>query len=107
MAEDWRADAACRGHDPDLWFPVVVSERGRRLGALEVAPEAVAICWSCPVDNECLDFAVPRPSIEGIWAGTTTADRSRMRTELGVTPIYEDSLAHIDNPTDDTGETAA
>ncbi len=39
---------------------------------------AKAICSACPVQEECLDFAVRNLEI-GIWGGTTTKERKKMR----------------------------
>lgn len=63
---DWRAEAACRGVDPSLFFP----ERA------ESAAEAKAICWGCPVRRECLAFAMSQDdSLAGVWGATTHRQR--------------------------------
>lgn len=51
----WQDRAACRGHDPEIWFDEDRLER------------AVAICNTCPVIAECRDFG--RRSTAGVWAG--------------------------------------
>jgi WhiB family redox-sensing transcriptional regulator len=57
---DWRLNAACYGHEnPDLWFPA----RG------ENPADAKAICGTCPVKQECLDFALENRIEFGIWGG--------------------------------------
>jgi hypothetical protein len=50
LAASWRANAACSGMNPDLFFP----ERG---DVLRVA-RAKAICFGCPVTAECLQYAL-------------------------------------------------
>ena len=53
-----------------------VFQRRDRLG-ISVARE---ICADCPVQTECLAFAL-RHDEPGVWAGTTPAQRHRMRRE--------------------------
>jgi WhiB family transcriptional regulator, redox-sensing transcriptional regulator len=60
----WRALAACRGSDPELFFPV--SKTG--LARVE-AQRAKAICAGCPVRRQCLDFALDTGQTYGIWGG--------------------------------------
>ena len=44
----WRQAAACRGLATDIFFPLTDEEAG----------EANAICATCPVREECLEFAL-------------------------------------------------
>lgn len=71
---NWREQAACRGMDPDLFFP----EKNQRAGA-----EAVAACASCPVYEQCQGWAIPHESV-GYWGRMRPADRERRRKELGI-----------------------
>lgn len=67
---DWRALAACRSADPELFFPVGSArdiERQHRA--------ARAVCSGCPVARECLRAAVALEGVDGIWAGTTPLER--------------------------------
>lgn len=68
MTAGWVDQAACRGTDPELFFP---------LGHKQLA-DALAVCRSCPVQGDCLDDAVRRGE-RGVWGGTTDEDRRRMR----------------------------
>jgi WhiB family transcriptional regulator, redox-sensing transcriptional regulator len=68
--ENWRAAAACRSADPDLFFPV--SDFGR---GLNQAAEAKAICARCRVRRECLAFALRTRQVHGIWGGLTERER--------------------------------
>lgn len=68
--EDWRAAAACRDTDPDLFFPV--SGAGR---SLEQADQAKAVCAGCPVRRSCLAFALSTGQVHGIWGGLTEEER--------------------------------
>jgi WhiB family transcriptional regulator, redox-sensing transcriptional regulator len=68
----WWDSAACRGLDLAAWFP----NRG------DATKAAKAICASCPVREDCLEFALAAPeSLAGIFAGTTPRDRRRIRAE--------------------------
>ena len=49
---DWRADAACFGYDPDLWFADTIR------GAKQIAPIALDVCATCPVRDACLQDAL-------------------------------------------------
>ena len=76
--ENWRSAAACRSVDPDLFFPVSVSD-----ASLEQAAEAKAICAGCAVRRQCLAFALRTRQVHGIWGGLTEGERtSRRRSEL-------------------------
>jgi WhiB family redox-sensing transcriptional regulator len=68
--ENWRAGAACRFADPDLFFPV--SEFGK---GLEQAATAKAICAGCRVRRQCLAFAQRTRQVHGIWGGLTERER--------------------------------
>jgi WhiB family transcriptional regulator, redox-sensing transcriptional regulator len=37
------------------------------------------VCAECPVVDPCLDFALADPGLQGVWGGTTEADRDRLR----------------------------
>ena len=58
--ETWRQQAACYGHDPEIFFPIAVDD---------VNPLALAICQSCPVRLDCLDHAIENNYPAGIWGG--------------------------------------
>jgi WhiB family redox-sensing transcriptional regulator len=70
----WQTEAACRGLDPDLFFPV--------WGAS--ATEAKAVCATCPVAAECLEFALANGEHFGIWGGVPERQRRTMRRDRHV-----------------------
>ncbi|GEL25831.1 transcriptional regulator WhiB [Pseudonocardia sulfidoxydans NBRC 16205] len=70
---DWRARAACRDHDPELFFPVGDGEPAR---AQE--HRAFAVCAGCAVSGPCLQWALANGP-EGVWGATTTDQRCRIR----------------------------
>lgn len=66
----WHTDAACSGKPMEWWFP----DRG------ESVDPAKEVCASCPVIDECADFAVTQGvHLVGIWAGETARGRRKRR----------------------------
>jgi WhiB family redox-sensing transcriptional regulator len=43
---------------------------------------AKAVCFSCPVRQECLKDAIDRGDDNGIWGGLTVSERRQLRREL-------------------------
>lgn len=54
----------------DQWFPTDHRETPER---------AATLCAGCPVSAKCLEFALARPELEGIYGGTTTGQRNKAR----------------------------
>ena len=70
------ARAACYGTDDALWFPTHHNEPA-------AAKEAKAdYCDHCPIYAACLAQALEY-EVEGVWAGTTWAQRQTMRRRAG------------------------
>jgi WhiB family transcriptional regulator, redox-sensing transcriptional regulator len=65
----WQDRAACRGADPDLFFP----ERG------ESADPARQICARCPVRQPCLAYALDIGITQGVWGGLAERERRVLR----------------------------
>jgi WhiB family transcriptional regulator, redox-sensing transcriptional regulator len=70
----WRLEAACRDTQPDLFFPVGTT--GQALVQIENAKQ---VCRKCPVQQECLDFALTTNQDSGIWGGTSEEERRKLR----------------------------
>lgn len=72
---DFMDMAACRGEDPALFYP----ER------YESTTEAKAMCASCPVRIDCLEYALSLPISDdhGIWGGLSERERDRIRSQRG------------------------
>ena len=66
---DWQAEALCREHDPDLWFP----SKG------QPTRPALLICGRCPVRAECLEHAITEGIDHGVWGGMTAQARAALR----------------------------
>ncbi len=68
----WREDAACRGMATDIFFPDSDQDAG----------PAKEICASCPVQEECLEYALMTRQNDGVWGGLTETERRRLRRRL-------------------------
>ena len=69
----WQLRAACRGPESALFFPPTTPERKDERDLREA--KAKAICGECPVQTECLDYALGIREPHGIWGGLTEAER--------------------------------
>ena len=67
--DDWRAAAACRDMETDIFFPESDEEAG----------PAKAVCARCPVIEPCLSFALANRQEQGVWGGMTETERRRLR----------------------------
>jgi len=68
MNLSWRQSAACRGVDPEIFYPASEEE----------AVVAKAVCASCAVREACLEFALASRERDGVWGGATEKDRRRL-----------------------------
>lgn len=66
----WMSQGACRGEDPELFFPMS--------GRAGNAEEAISICDGCGVRDECLRYALRDGVPHGIWGGRTEQQRRRI-----------------------------
>jgi WhiB family redox-sensing transcriptional regulator len=64
----WRKKAACRGVDPDIFYPMDDDE----------AQDAKAVCAQCAVREKCLEWALTNREREGVWGGATERERRRI-----------------------------
>ncbi|MFI6648215.1 WhiB family transcriptional regulator [Streptomyces sp. NPDC050529] len=72
--ENWRMHAACREEDPDLFFPI-----GSTGPALVQTEDAKAVCRSCPVQAECLRWALENGQDAGVWGGLGETERRALK----------------------------
>lgn len=70
----WRHQAACRGLDPELFFPV-----GTTGPCVDQLAEAKAVCVLCPVQSACLLSALTTGDDHGVWGGLSEDERRSMR----------------------------
>ncbi|GAA4757750.1 WhiB family transcriptional regulator [Actinomycetospora chibensis] len=73
---NWQVRAACRGVDPELFFPEPSDEP---LVRTQVAA-AKAVCRRCPVREQCLAEALERLP-HGVAGGLTEHERRRARAQ--------------------------
>ena len=64
----WTARAACRGLDTGTFYPATPEQEA----------EALAICATCPVREQCLEQALRDREQYGVWGGTTPEQRRRI-----------------------------
>lgn len=71
-AQPWADRAVCTQTDPDSFFP----DKG---GSTR---EAKAVCATCTVAAECLDWALAHDEKFGIWGGLSERERRRLKKQL-------------------------
>lgn len=69
---EWMDDGLCHQTDPEAFFP----EKG---GSTR---EAKSICARCPVEAECLDYALSNDERFGIWGGLSERERRKVKKAL-------------------------
>lgn len=68
--EDWQAEGLCRGKT-DRFFP------GQ--GGDSETPKR--ICHNCPVESQCLEYAIRTCQTFGIWGGKSEKERRDIRRQ--------------------------
>lgn len=53
-------------------------ELGRGLRDQAATVRARRVCEQCPVQAECLEYAIDGRIVDGVWGGTDGAERSRL-----------------------------
>ena len=71
---DWRSGAACRGMDPEMFFPL-----GGGLVAEAQVTIAKAVCAECPVLVRCRTWALTMGEHAGVWGGMSPDERRAAR----------------------------
>lgn len=66
---NWRDNAACANTDPDAFFP----QKSRS------GNDAKRVCATCPVREQCLQWALENNMRFGIWGGMTDNERRRIK----------------------------
>ena len=70
---EWMSWSNCRFTDPEVFFP----EKGGS------TIEAKRICARCPVEIECLEYALVNDERFGVWGGTSERTRLKLRKRTG------------------------
>lgn len=68
----WDEQAACRGADVEMFFSVEEADQQR----------ALELCARCEVRQECLESAIERREMYGIWGGMTESDRRTLIRDI-------------------------
>lgn len=69
--EPWQEEAACQYVDPELFFILK--------GQTTKVRQAKKICRSCPVVDQCREWAIEIGDRHAILGGTTERDRRHLR----------------------------
>jgi WhiB family redox-sensing transcriptional regulator len=95
LDRSWITQGACKGTATGVFYP----ERGEST----LGPQA--ICRTCPVRVECLDYAMRGREAWGIWGGTTENQRRRLRVSIAAGHVTYDEVleAHRDHDGIDHG----
>lgn len=73
---EWMTDGLCSSgqFDPDLWFAGQDDHPS--------TAQALSVCGQCPVRQTCLEYALDERWLYGIWGGTTSRQRTRLRSAV-------------------------
>ena len=71
---DWTEQSACKDIDKSVFFPSTY-------GGVK---KAKAICATCPVSAECLQYATDNDLNYGVWGGLGEGDRERLRRQASM-----------------------
>lgn len=64
----WAVYSACREADPEIFFASTRADERA----------AVAVCSTCAVADQCLEFAIETRERFGVWGGTSERQRRKM-----------------------------
>ncbi len=83
IQDNWQTSALCASssYDPNMWFadPTEEQEHTATMKAWEQVCTARDVCRMCSVRTECLDYAMYRPFLQGIWGGLSGEERKTLR----------------------------
>ena len=68
VGQSWAADALCAQTDPEVFHP----DKG---GSTR---DAKKVCAKCPVQTECLDWALTTNEHFGVWGGLSERERRKI-----------------------------
>lgn len=71
---NWQSKGACRGEDPELFFPI-----GNTGPAMLQTEEAKQVCRRCDVREKCLDWALEHGQDYGVWGGLSEDERRALK----------------------------
>ena len=71
LKPDWMERASCLPYPIELFFP----EPG---DSQQVIKAAKKVCAGCPVNAQCLEYAMGFDNLPGIWGGKTQRERRKI-----------------------------
>ena len=74
--DSWQVRAACKGPQATAFFPPAHAER--KDDKLQREQRAKAICKTCSVRSDCLEYALRIREPHGIWGGLNEAEREQL-----------------------------
>jgi WhiB family redox-sensing transcriptional regulator len=74
---EWKWDAACQGMGPNTFYLEVFKPKENKMRV----QTARQICGKCPVQTECLDYALDNCIAFGIWGGLTPVERWKVKRD--------------------------
>lgn len=74
--DTWWSGGACLATEPELFFPISDAGPSR-----PQVTQAKAVCATCRVRRSCLEYAVARGHLTGVWGGTTEEEREALRRQ--------------------------
>ena len=80
--DTWRLDAACIGMDINTFFEEAETTE-QKVRAVATREQAKKVCASCPVSQQCLDFAINNDIRYGIYGGVTYRKRLIYKRNIG------------------------
>ena len=78
----WKKQARCKGEPLSTFFIVGPLENEKQAHA--DWPRINELCGKCPVQQECLDYAVNNHIRQGIWGGKTFTQRLKYIKQQGI-----------------------
>ena len=74
--DTWEVKAACRGPHASVFFPPVTFER--KEAKINRERQAKAICATCSVASDCLQYALSIREPHGVWGGLNETERKQL-----------------------------
>ena len=67
--------------ETDYWYPEPEEPEEPEQVRRDKTNVAKAVCYACPVKEECLRYAIDEGEGYGIWGGKTPRERSQIRRQ--------------------------
>lgn len=76
-SREWMDRGSCRHADGELFFPPFEVEP--TAARIRREANAKAVCAGCPVQVECLEWALTADEMYGVWGGYSESERRELR----------------------------